>query len=279
MILDGKKIAGEIYTHLQQNIQKLDIAPTIWVILVWSDDSPSMRYIKAKRFASKNIWMNFHLSQFQTDISEIELIQEIQRLNEDRNISWFMVQTPLPAHINTMKILNAINPLKDIDGFHPINQGKVMIWDTSWLTPCTPAGIMKIFSYYNIELLGKKVVVLWRSNIVGKPVVNLLIHAGATVSNCNSHTPNIAEYTKNADIVISATGQAGIISAEMVQKDAVIIDVGFSLIDGKITWDCDYESLSEQGNPITPVPWGVGPMTVAMLLQNTYFAHMKHHEL
>lgn len=276
MILDGKAVASEIYNDLSQKIQKLDTPPTIGVILVGGNDSPSLRYIKRKRYYAEKIWMKFHLIQLPADISETTLLKEIEALNQDPHISWFMVQTPLPKSINNLRVLNAIHPEKDVDGFHPENQGKVIIWDTSGFTPCTPAGVMKILEYYSIALLGKKVVVIWRSNIVWKPLCNLLINAWATVISCNSHTPDISEYTGDADIVISAVWKPGLIQAPMIHPEAVIIDVWFSVKEWKIYGDSEYEALLSQWSSITPVPGGVGPMTVAILLQNTYQAHVSH---
>lgn len=279
MILDWKKIAWEIYDDLKNKIQKIDTPPTLWVILVWDSQTPSLRYIDQKKKFSEKVGINFILKHVNENISEKDLIAEVEKFNNSDRISWYIIQLPLPKHIDSLEVTKHIDPKKDLDGFHPLNQGKIMIWDTSWFAPCTPAGIMKIFSYYNIELSGKKVVVLWRSNIVGKPVMNMLVNSGATVSSCNSQTPNISEYTKNADIIISATGQAGIISANMVHKNAVIIDVGFSVLNEKLVWDCDYDWLIAQGNSITPVPWGVGPMTVAMLMNNAYFSHIQNDTL
>ncbi|MDA9129131.1 bifunctional 5,10-methylenetetrahydrofolate dehydrogenase/5,10-methenyltetrahydrofolate cyclohydrolase [Candidatus Gracilibacteria bacterium] len=279
MILDGKKIAGEILDKLGQKILELEAHPTLGVVLVGNSNTPSLRYIEQKRQTAEKIGIHFKLNHLPEDISQEELISEIQKYNTDSTISGYIIQLPLPKRIDSSEVTKYIDSKKDVDGFHPLNQGKMMLGDSSNFVPCTPAGIMKIFSYYDIELLGKKVVVLGRSNIVGKPMVNLLINAGATVTNCNSHTQNISEFTKDADIIISATGQSGIITADIVKKDAVIIDVGFSVIDGKLQGDCDFEKLLAQRNPITPVPGGVGPMTVAMLMQNTYLAHIRNSEL
>ncbi len=180
-----------------------------------------------------------------------------------------MIQTPLPEHINTQKILSTINPQKDVDGFHPENQWKIMIWDPSGLVPCTPAGIMHIFEHEHINLVWKKITIIGRSNIVGKPLVNLCINAWATVTACNSKTIDVSEHTRSADIVVVATGQPGLLTVDMVSDRAIIIDVGFSVIDNKIHGDTCYEELLKNGNPITPVPGWVGPLTVAMLMQNT----------
>ena len=275
MILNGKHVASKIYDTLSQEIKKLDTLPSLWAILI-GDDPVSLRYISQKQRFAEKIGMKFTLFQFNRNISEKDLLEQIHTLNTNSGISWYIVQLPLPPHIDAWNILHAIRPEKDVDGFHPVNQGKVVIGDTSWFVPCTPAGIMKILEYYDIPLRAKKVVVIGRSNIVGKPLTNLLIHSGATVTSCNSSTPDISEFTSHADIIISAVWKPNLIQKEMVSKHATIIDVGFSVLDGKIYGDCDYEGLLAQWNSITPVPGGVWPMTVAMLLSNTYIAHLKN---
>lgn len=275
MKLDGKIIASKIYEELTENIEKQSIKPTLWAVLVWDNNSPSLRYIKQKRRECEKIWMGFELFQFDADISENDLKTEIIALNLNENISGYIVQLPLPAHINTLNIIGCIDPRKDVDGFHPENQWKVMIWDTSWFTPCTPAWVMKILEYYDFDLVGKNIKILGQSNIVGKPMAQLCINAWATVTSCNSKTKHLSVHTKHADIIISATGQAKIIQPDMISQEAVIIDVWFSIIDDKIYGDADYENIIEQWNPITPVPGWVGPMTVAMLLSNTYKAHVQ----
>lgn len=274
MILRGRKIAAEIYDDLKKKIEALDTHPILWAVLV-GENPASLRYISQKKRFAEQIWMNFEIFQFPASISEKDLLQEIQTLNWDTGISWFIVQLPLPPHINSLEIINSINPQKDVDWFHPENQGKVMIHDQSGFLPCTPAWVMKILQYYKIPLLGKKVVIIGRSNIVGKPLANLVINEWATLISCNSHTPDISLYTKDADVIISAVGKPELVTAKMVSPHAVIIDVGFSLVDEKIYGDTEYKALLKQGNSITPVPGGVGPMTVAMLLQNTYSAHIQ----
>lgn len=273
MILDGKKITENIYNQLIEKIQSCEKAPCLWVILVWNEDSPSMRYIRQKRREAKKVGIDFRLSHLPQDISQQELIETIQAYNQDRSISWYIVQLPLPNHIDTLGVIRNIDPKKDVDGFHPENQWKVMIWDTTGFTPCTPAGVMEMLSYYDIDLPGKQVTILGQSNIVGKPMSQLCINAWATVSSCNSRTPDISLYTKNADIIISATWIAHLITTDIVRKNAVIIDVWFSIQNGEIYGDCEYKNLLSQWNSITPVPGWVWPMTVAMLLTNTYKAH------
>lgn len=274
MILDGKKLAADIYNDLSEKIKKSPSIPTLGAVLV-GNNSASLRYIRQKQKFSEKIGMNFELFRFPEDISEEQLREEIHKLNENDSISWYIVQLPLPSHIDSLRIIRNIHPLKDVDGFHPENQWKVMIGDETGFVPCTPAGVMELLKEYNIALSRKKVVILGRSNIVGKPLALLCINAGATVISCNSHTPDIHTYTKDADIVICATGQAHLLQVDMVSAEAIIIDVGFSVIDEKIYGDADTTWFLSQGNPITPVPGWVGPMTVAMLLSNTYNAHSK----
>jgi len=246
-------------------------------VLVW-DNEVSLRYIKQKRKFAEKIWMGFELFRYPEDISEDELVKELHILNENSEVSGYIVQLPLPSHINSIRVIENISPKKDVDWFHPENQWKVVIWDSSWFPPCTPAGVIKMLEYYDISLTWKKVSIIGRSNIVWKPLTQMCINAGATVSCLNSSTPDIAEYTWNSDIVISATGQANILKADMIDKKCVVIDVWFSVIDGKIHGDADYESILARWNAITPVPGWVGPMTVAMLLTNTYRAHCLSYE-
>jgi len=278
VILDGKKIASETYEKLRAQIEWLQEKPVLWAVLVWENNSPSMRYIRQKRRECRKIGMWFELYQFPEDISEEALQSEIISLNNNTKISGYIVQLPLPNHIDALKIIRNIDPLKDVDGFHPENQGKIVLWDGTGFTPCTPAGIMKIFEYYNINLLGKNIKILGQSNIVGKPMAQLCINAWATVTSCNSKTKNLAEHTKHADIIISATGRAHLLTADMVSPGATIIDVWFSVIDDIVYWDADYKNILSTGNAITPVPGWVWPMTVAMLLSNPLQAHIMHHD-
>ena len=272
-ILSGKKIAANIYSKLEKNIADLERKPTLGAVLIWDNDSPSFRYIKQKRKFAEEVGMNFELFQFPVTITEESFIQEIYKLNHNNAISGYMVQLPIPEHIDINRVIRNIHPKKDVDGFHPENQWKIMIWDTTWLSPCTPAGVIEIFKQYKIKLTWKNVVVLWQSNIVGKPVSQMCINQWATVISCNHNTPDISLYTKHADIIISATGHIWLLSPEIVNPQTVIIDVGFSVKDWKIYWDAQFEKLLAQGNAITPVPGWVWPMTVAMLLSNTLKAH------
>ncbi len=268
MIIDWKKIALEIYDELKEKIKNSNKKYSLKAILVWKN-SPSLRYIKQKEKWASYVWIDFELLNFADNISEEALLNEIEKLNNDKNTTAFIVQLPLPKHINTQKIINKISYKKDADWFSPINLWKLVLWDKSALMSCTPAWIIELLQRYNIEIEGKNIVVIWRSNIVWKPLANLLINAWATVSICNSKTKNINFYTKNADIIIVATWKKHLLKVDMINKNSVIIDVWFSVLDWKIYWDCDFENIERNWNLITPVPGWVGPMTVAMLMKNT----------
>ena len=277
MIIDWKEIALKIYNELKEKISNLEEKPTLWAILVW-ENSASLRYIKQKRKWAEFIWMNFELKQFDENISEDELLEFIENWNNNKNISWYIVQLPLPKEFDSTKILNAINPKKDVDWFHPENQWKILVWDETGFAPCTPAWVIWIFEELNIELWGKEVVVIWRSNIVGKPITAMLINAWATVISCNSKTPDISKYTKTADIVICAAGVPWLLKLENINDKTIVIDVGFTVIDWKIYWDANFEEINNNWNLITPVPGWVGRLTVANLLKNTYKAFLQWKE-
>ena len=285
MIIDWKKITENIYEQLKINISKIDWKkPKLAAILVW-ENSPSLRYIKQKRKWAEYVGMDFELKNFDDNVSEKELLDFIEIWNNDENISWYIIQLPLPKHINSTKILNAINPKKDVDGFHPENQGKILVGDKSGFAPCTPAGVMWILNspiipFYKGDkckdfLAGKEVVVIWRSNIVGKPITVMLINAWATVISCNSKTPDISKFTKTADIVICAAWQPWLLKLENINDKTIVIDVGFTVIDWKIFGDADFENINNNWNLITPVPGWVGRLTVANLLKNTYKAFLQ----
>jgi len=274
MIINGRKIADSIYSDLKIEIKKLGRKPTLGAILVWNNTA-SATYIKQKQKWADFVGINFILKKFPDSISEKDLLTEIHDFNDDRNVDGFIVQLPLPKHIRSKKIINAINPMKDVDGFHPENQGKVMIWDTSGFVPCTPAGIMRIFEKLNVDLSGKNAVVIGRSNIVWKPIANLLINAGATVTVCNSKTKKIDAFTRKADIVISAAGSPGLVKLSDINVNTLVIDVWFTIKDGKTYGDTDFNNMNLGWVMVTPVPGGVGPLTVAMLMKNTVTACSK----
>ena len=279
-VLSGKDIAIAVYASFKKRLEilsKKGIIPGLCVILV-GDDPASQIYVKTKSkklqslgLRSKNIYLDI-------DVSQNELIQIINDLNQDSNYHGILVQMPLPSHIDSQLIINSIDPTKDVDGFHPENVGWLSIGKPRFI-PCTPKGIMKIFKHYNIELSGKDIVVIGRSNIVGRPM-SILVSSNGEWSNgtctiCHSRTKNLEQYTRNADVVISAIGKPNYLNADMIKKGSIIIDVGINRVEAKndkgyeIIGDVDYKSVIDKVSFITPVPGGVGPMTIAMLVENT----------
>lgn len=267
MIIECKKIAENIYKDMKIEVEKMEIKPWMAVILVWENPS-SLRYIEQKRKWAEYVWIKFDLIKYSENVKEIELLNKIKDLNKDKNINWFIVQLPLPNHINEKNIINEIDPKKDIDGFSPENIWKIMIWDTSWFIPCTPAWIMEIIKNQNINLEWKVVCVIWRSNIVGKPIASLLINAWATLISCNSKTKNLKKYTSISDIVIVAAWKVKLLKVDMLKMWSIVIDVGFTVINWEIFWDADTEIINLAWNKITPVPGWVWVLTVCMLMQN-----------
>ncbi len=274
MLIDWTKIALDIYDKIKAELINFDKKPTLWAILVWNNPE-SLRYIKQKKKWADYVWINFKLLELKEDISEKKLLEYINKVNKDNNISWYIIQLPLPKHINKNNIINSINSDKDIDWFHPINQWKMLIWDKTWFQSCTPMWIINILKSLDLVFLGKVVCVIGRSNIVWKPVIALLINEWATVICCNSSTQNIKEFTKKADIIIIATWKPKLLKEDMLKKWSIIIDVWFSVIDGKIIWDADTENIDKAWHKITPVPGWVWPLTVAMLIKNTLKAYKK----
>ena len=268
MLIDWTDIALHIYDKIKAKVVQLDKKPTLWAILVWNSPA-SLRYIRQKKKWAEYTWINFELLELDEDISEKKLLKKIDLFNNNSDISWYIVQLPLPKHIDEKNIINAIKPEKDVDWFHPINQWKILIWDKSWLTPCTPAWIIKILKSLDIDLVGQIVCVIGRSNIVWKPVTALLINEWATVISCNSSTPNISDFTKKADIVIIAVWKPELLKENMLKKWSIVIDVWFTVINEKIYWDSETENIDKAWHKITPVPGWVWPLTVAMLLKNT----------
>jgi len=272
MIIDWKKIAREIYDSIKKEVEKLDKKPTLQAILVWNNPA-SLRYIAQKEKWAKYCWINFDLKHLDENISEDELLKIINYSNNDKNIDWYIAQLPLPKNINEQKIINAISPDKDVDWFNQQNQWKILIWDDSWFVPCTPAWIMEILKSMWVNVAWKIVTVIWKSNIVWKPITALLINAWATVTSCNSKTPSIEEFTKKSDIVVVATWRPWLLKASMINDNTIVIDVWFTVIDNKIYWDTEFETINANWNKITPVPWGVWALTVAMLMNNTLKAY------
>ncbi|MFK2824321.1 bifunctional methylenetetrahydrofolate dehydrogenase/methenyltetrahydrofolate cyclohydrolase FolD [Bacillus sp. B190/17] len=270
-IIDGKAIAGDIRTELKGEIADLKnkgITPGLAVILV-GEDQASHTYVRNKDKACAEVGIHSEIYRYPADLSEAELLQKIAELNEDDNIHGILVQLPLPAHLSEDKVIDAISPEKDVDGFHPVNVGKMSIGKEAFYS-CTPYGIIKMLERENISLEGKHVVVVGRSNIVGKPAALLSIKESATVTVCHSRTKDLSAFTKQADVVIAAVGKAKFLKKDDFKPGAVIIDVGMNRDEnGKLCGDVDFESAKETAGAITPVPGGVGPMTITMLLYNT----------
>ncbi len=268
IILDGKKLRDKIFESLKAELDKMSEKPTLAVILV-GENPASQIYVRNKKKTAEKLGINSLSIEYPADISENELLSKIQELNNDKNITAILVQLPLPEHINKNKIIDAILPQKDVDGLTPYNLGKLFSGEEPYVYPCTPKGILLLLDEYNIELDGKNVVVVGRSNLVGKPVAQMLLKRNATVTMCHSHTKNLSEITKTADIVVSAVGK-NVIGEKMLKSNCVVIDVGiFRDENGKLSGDVDFENVSKISAYISPVPGGVGPMTIASLMLNT----------
>ena len=272
MILYGKDVADKIEEKLKQKVDSLENKPCLMVIQV-GDNHASSVYVRNKEKACERIGIKSKIIKLNDDISEKQLLGMIKQVNEDDKIHGLIVQLPLPEHINVTKVLNAIDPMKDVDGFNPLNVGKMLVGEDT-LLPCTPHGVMQILKHNNIELEGKNVVVVGASNIVGKPVGIMLKNEGATVTICDIHTKDLKAHTKEADILVVAVGKVNLITADMVKDGAVVIDVGINRNDeGKLCGDVDFANVKEKVSAITPVPKGVGVMTVTMLMYNTVKAY------
>ena len=268
MILDGKRLRDKILENLSEKLAKSDKKPTLAVILA-GDDPASRIYVNNKKKTAEKIGINSVVYEYPGSISENELLGKIKELNEDDSVTAILVQLPLPDGISKENVINAINPKKDVDGLTRQNVGKMFSGEKPYVYPCTPKGIIAILDEYGIEIEGKKAVVVGRSNLVGRPVAQMLLDRNATVTTCHSKTKNLSEITKTADILVSAVGKQ-IIKSGMVKEGAVVIDVGISRTeDGKICGDVDFENVSKIASYITPVPGGVGPMTIASLMSNT----------
>ncbi|WP_456450289.1 bifunctional methylenetetrahydrofolate dehydrogenase/methenyltetrahydrofolate cyclohydrolase FolD [Hydrogenimonas sp.] len=271
-IIDGKRLASEIREEIAQEVEALkkerDITPGLAVILV-GDDPASHAYVKMKAKACKEAGIYSITHEMPESISQSEIEETIRMMNKNPNIDGILVQLPLPRHIDATKILELIDPAKDVDGFHPYNFGRLMT-GLDGFVPCTPLGVMEMLGAYGIDPKGKDACVVGASNIVGKPMAALLLNAFATVDICHIYTRDLAEHTKKADILVVGVGKAGLITEEMVKEGAVVIDIGINrLEDGSLVGDVDYEAVAPKCSYITPVPGGVGPMTIAMLLKNT----------
>ncbi|MFB1282296.1 bifunctional methylenetetrahydrofolate dehydrogenase/methenyltetrahydrofolate cyclohydrolase FolD [Helicobacter pylori] len=278
VLLDGQALAYDIEKDLKNKIQTITAqthkSPKLAVILVGKDPA-SITYVNMKIKACERVGMDFDLKTLQENITEAELLSLIKDYNTDQNISGVLVQLPLPRHIDTKMILEAIDPNKDVDGFHPLNIGKLCTQKESFL-PATPMGVMRLLKHYHIEIKGKDVAIIGASNIIGKPLSMLMLNAGASVSVCHILTKDISFYTQNADIVCVGVGKPDLIKVSMLKKGAVVVDIGINhLNDGRIVGDVDFTNVQKVAGFITPVPKGVGPMTIVSLLENTLIAFEK----
>lgn len=272
-IIDGKQIAADIRDKLKQKIARLPVAPQLAIVLVGNDE-PSLIYVRNKQKAAAQIGLQSQLYHMDEDTSEEELLNVIAKLNADKQINGIIVQLPLPKQLNTNRIINAISPLKDVDGFHPFNTGMLQNNEQPYFIAATPLGVMKLIKSVNQNLSGKNVVLIGASLIVGRPLATLLLNQECTVSITHAQTKNIKELTTKADILVAACGVAKLVKADWIKENAILIDVGINRDSGKLCGDIDFEDVKEKAGAITPVPGGVGPMTIAMLLSNTVDAYL-----
>lgn len=273
-IISGKEVSEAVKLRVADEVKELKsngIEPCLAVILV-GDDPASRVYVNNKKKACEFCGIRSLEYVLPAETKEEELIKLVKKLNNDKSVNGILCQLPLPKHLDEKKVLNLIKPEKDVDAFHPENVGHIMIGDFNFL-PCTPAGIMEMLHYENIDLDGKNCVVIGRSNIVGKPMAMLMLKENATVTICHSRTKSLKEIVAGADVIVAAVGRPNFVTADMVKDGAVIIDVGINRMDdGKLCGDVDFEACKEKASYITPVPGGVGPMTIATLMQNTITA-------
>ncbi|MEI6379444.1 MAG: bifunctional methylenetetrahydrofolate dehydrogenase/methenyltetrahydrofolate cyclohydrolase FolD [Cyanobacteriota bacterium ELA615] len=277
-ILDGKTLAQKILSELSEKIEQTRLIkgrPPGLAVLMVGDNPASAVYVRNKERSCLNVGMSSYGRHFPHDVEQYIVIDEIERLNQDPNVDGILLQLPVPDHLNATEILYKITPEKDADGLHPINLGKLVRAEAG-LRSCTPLGVMRLLEEYNIDTEGKRVVIVGRSILVGKPLSLMLLEKNATVTVAHSRTLNLAQVTNEADILVAAVGKPGLITSSMVKSGAVVIDVGINrLSDGTLAGDVDFASVSQVASYITPVPGGVGPLTVAMLLVNTFASYQK----
>ena len=266
VVIDGKELSSRIQEQIKTDIKSCMIRPSVAVIQV-GENAASDSYIKNKEKACSNVGIYFRLCKFEEGTPELTIINKIKELNNDEYVNGILIQLPLPPQYNEKRLLNAVTNSKDVDGLTDINTGRFVNGKKSMI-PCTPQAVMRILEDNEIDVAGKHVVIVGRSNLVGKPLATLMLSKDATVTVCHSKTVNLEEYTKQADVLIVAAGVPKLITDKMVKKDAVVIDVGINRVDDKLVGDVDYPKVSKVASYITPVPGGVGPMTVAMLLEN-----------
>ena len=270
-IIDGKKVSANVKERVRLECERLvkehGVTPGLAVVIV-GDDPASRVYVNNKKKACELVGFKSEEYALPAETTQEELLSLVDTLNNKDDINGILVQLPLPKHLDDKSVIERISPKKDVDAFHAVNVGKIMLGEYDFL-PCTPAGVMEMLHQYEIPVEGKQCVVIGRSNIVGKPMGMLLLHENGTVTICHSRTKNLAEHTRRADILVAAVGKARFVTADMVKPGAAVIDVGINRIDGKVCGDVDFEKVREIAGWITPVPGGVGKMTIAMLLSNT----------
>ena len=274
MVLDGKALSTKVKDRVKQeisNLPKNDKIPTLAVVLV-GDDPASAIYVRNKKRACEYVGIKSVSVTLGQDTTQEKLEQILNDLNNDKSINGILLQLPLPKGLDERKALNCIAPEKDVDGLSSVNLGKLITKEVG-ITPCTPTGVMEFFKEYNIDLTGKNVVIINRSILVGKPLALMMLNANATVTICHSKTQNISEYTKKADVIVTAVGKAKFLTEDMVKDGAVVIDVSIVRTETGLCGDADYENIKDKASYITPVPGGVGPMTIAMLMENTLKAY------
>lgn len=275
-LIDGRAVAKALKEEIAQRAQTMiaqGVMPHLAVVLV-GEDPASQVYVRNKENGCKKAGIRSTVIRLEQDCTQQALEETVKHLNEDESVDGILVQLPLPRHLDEASVLRLIDPDKDVDGFHAMNSGRLMNGQPGFV-PCTPLGVMKLLEAYGIDPTGKHAVVIGRSNIVGKPMAMLLLRANATVTVCHSRTQNLAEITRQADILVAAVGRANFVTADMVKPGAAVIDVGINRVDGRIVGDVDFDAVSEVAGHITPVPGGVGQMTIAMLLSNTLDAAAK----
>lgn len=280
-IIDGKTVSAAVKQRVADEVKILNqkgVSVCLAVILV-GEDPASKIYVSNKKKACEQLGIISKEYVLPSSTDQEEILSLIEQLNNDKTVNGILCQLPLPKGLDEKAVIDAISPEKDVDAFHPVNVGKIMIGDYDFL-PCTPAGIMEMLAYYNIDVSGKECVVIGRSNIVGKPMSMLLLHKNGTVTICHSKTKNLCEVTSKADILVAAVGKADFVTADMVKDGAVVIDVGMNRnSDGKLCGDVDFQAVSQKASYITPVPGGVGPMTIATLMQNTLTAAKRQNNI
>ncbi len=270
VIIDGKEVAKKTREEVREEVETLKkkgITPKLTVIMVGNNPASKV-YVKQKSKACNEVGVEYEEYFLDAKITQKKLLELIEKLNNDASVNGILLQSPLPPHLDINEAFRAIDYRKDVDGFHPMNVGKLVLGQDTFIS-CTPYGIMRLFEAYKIDLCGKNVVIIGRSNIVGKPLVQCCLNHNATVTVCHSKTKDVREVAKNADVVVAAIGKPNFVKADMVKENAIVIDVGINRLDtGKLVGDVDFETVSQKASYITPVPGGVGPMTVAMLMNN-----------